>query len=62
MNHSVGQTIVSVAVELNAGQMVTGQPLPPSGLVAYLRHTPIDYVLEHADFVDLHIVAIAREG
>jgi len=61
MNRSVGQVIVNVAAELNAGQMVTGQPVPPSGFIGYLKHTPIDYVLEHADFVDLHIVAIARE-
>lgn len=62
LNRSIGQTIVHVAGEVQAGQMVTGQPLPPTGLVGYLKRTPVDYVLEHAEFVDLHVVAIAREG
>ncbi|OPG16063.1 histidine kinase [Ferroacidibacillus organovorans] len=61
-NHSVGCTIVDVSKELQAKQLVTGQPILARGPLQFLRKTPIDYVLENGDFVDLHIVGIARDS
>lgn len=59
-NH-VGLTIVRTAEELQVSQLVAGQPVPPSNFIArLLRRNPIDYVLNHAEFVDLHIVAAQR--
>lgn len=58
---NVGLTLVSVAKELFASEIVAGQPLPPKSLLARLKPNPIDYVLQHAEFVDLHVVAYARD-
>ncbi|MBE3556675.1 MAG: histidine kinase [Firmicutes bacterium] len=59
-NH-VGLTIVRTAEELQVSQLVAGQPVPPGNFIArLLTRNPIDYVLNHAEFVDLHIVAAQR--
>ncbi len=58
---NVGLTIVKTAEELHVSQLVAGQPLPPKNFISRLRKNPIDVVLEHAEFVDLHIVAYARD-
>jgi two-component system, OmpR family, sensor histidine kinase KdpD len=60
-NQNVGLTIVKTAEELHVSQLVAGQSLPPKSFISRLRKNPIDYVLEHAEFVDLHIVAYARD-
>ena len=60
VNRNVGETIVKVAEELQVSQLVAGQPLPPRGVIARMKTNPIDYVLEHAEFVDLHIVGYER--
>jgi len=57
----VGGTIVAVADELHTSQLVIGRSLPPTGIFRRFRRTPIDYVLEHADFVDLYVMAAARD-
>lgn len=61
LNQSVGSTIVATAEDLHVSQLVAGQPLPPKGIVGRMKTNPIDYVLEHAEFVDLHIVAYERD-
>ncbi len=61
LNQNVGLTIVSTAEELKVSQLVAGQPLPQNGFSARARKNPIDYVLENAEFVDLHIVAYERD-
>ncbi len=61
LDQGVGATIVSVAEELGISQFVTGQPLPPINLIKRLQRNPIDYVLAHADFVDLYIIANSRD-
>jgi two-component system sensor histidine kinase KdpD len=60
VNQSVGETMVKVAEELQVSQLVAGQPLPPKGVIARMKTNPIDYVLENAEFVDLHIVGYER--
>ncbi|PWI57596.1 histidine kinase [Sulfoacidibacillus thermotolerans] len=61
LEQGVGATIVAVAGELGISQFVTGQPLPSTQWLRRLQGNPIDYVLAHADFVDLYIVANSRE-
>lgn len=61
VNQNVGFTIVTTAEELQVSQLVAGQPLPPKGVIARMKTNPIDYVLEHAEFVDLHIAAYERD-
>jgi len=61
LDQGVGATIVAVAEELGISQLVTGQPLPPIRFIKRLQGNPIDYVLDHADFVDLYIVANSRD-
>ncbi len=61
LDQGVGATIVAVAEELGISQLVTGQPLPPIRFINRMQGNPIDYVLEHADFVDLYIVANSRD-
>ncbi|KPV40784.1 histidine kinase [Alicyclobacillus ferrooxydans] len=61
VNHNVGATIVETAMELEVSQLVAGQPLAPKGLISRLKSNPLDYVLDHAEFVDLHIVAYERD-
>jgi two-component system sensor histidine kinase KdpD len=56
----VGQTIAATAQELGVTQLVVGQPVPAHGIRGRLQVNPIDYVLAHVDFVDLHVVAQAR--
>ena len=51
----IGEIIVGVAKELAVSQIVIGVPSTPStGL--WHRYSPVDYVLSHAEFVDLHVV------
>jgi two-component system sensor histidine kinase KdpD len=51
----VGPAIVAAARELAATQMVMGQPADPEG--SGRKPDPVDYVLTHADFTDLYLVA-----
>lgn len=60
-NH-VGKTIVQMAHELAVSWIVAGQPVPPKRLIGRIRKNPLDYVLENAEFVDLHVVAHGRDG
>lgn len=62
LDQGVGATIVAVAEELGISQFVTGQPLPPINLLKRMQGNPIDYVLAHADFVDLYIIANSRDN
>ncbi len=59
--NAVGETIVQMARELKVSQIVIGQPQPHHGVLAMLRPNPVSYVLEHAEFVDLHVVTFMRE-
>jgi len=59
---NVGQTIVKTAEELGVSQLVAGQPMPPHNLMGRIKPNPLDDVLAHAEFVDLHIVAYERDG
>lgn len=61
-DHSVGETIVQMARDLGVSQLVIGQPLPVRGWLGRLRGNPVDYVLEHAEFVDLYVVSNARDA
>jgi two-component system, OmpR family, sensor histidine kinase KdpD len=61
VNHNIGLTIVQTAMELEVSQLVAGQPLAQRGVFSRFRPNPLDYVLEHAEFVDLHIVAYERD-
>ncbi|MCY0888885.1 MAG: universal stress protein [Alicyclobacillaceae bacterium] len=56
----VGRTIVEVAEELHVAQLVIGQPMPGRTWWERLRGNPVDYVLQHAEFVDLHVVSNER--
>lgn len=58
---SVGSMIVNVAEELQVSQIVIGQPLPSKTWLDRWKPNPVDYVLEHAEFVDLHVVANVRK-
>lgn len=53
---SVGAVIVEVANKLGVSQIVIGQPEGRSRRGRWKRPSPVDYVLEHAEFVDLHVV------
>lgn len=57
----VGSTIVMVAESLDIAQIVIGQPLGHGGWLRRFKRTPVDYVLENAEFADLHIVAHSRD-
>lgn len=59
--HAVGETIVRVADRLKVSQIVIGQPLEARGLLARFKVNPVDYVLENAEFVDLHVVSNSRQ-
>ncbi len=59
-DQNVGATIVKVAEELQVSQLVVGQPLIGKGMLARMKTNPIEYVLENAEFVDLHIVGYER--
>lgn len=61
IHQNVGLTIVNTAEELEVSQLVAGQPTPQNGFVARMKKNPIDYVLENAEFVDLHIAAYERD-
>lgn len=52
----VGEVIVRVAQQLGVSQIVIGQPQGRWRQGIWPRHRPVDYVLEHAEFVDLHVV------
>ncbi len=58
LHKSVGQVIVETAESESVSQIVMGQPLN-RGLGARFAHRPIAYVLNRAEFADLHIVAYA---
>lgn len=58
---NIGQTIVQTAQELQVSQLVAGQPVQPKGLMTRFKPNPLDYVLENAEFVDLHIVGYAKD-
>lgn len=59
----VGEIIVEVAEELHVSQIVIGQPLPPkNGLRSRIHQdNPVNYVIDHAEFMDLHVVANSRD-
>lgn len=56
----IGATIVAVAQLLGISQIVIGQPVFGSRWLERMKRTPVDYVLENAEFVDLHVVAHTR--
>ncbi|MCO7125311.1 universal stress protein [Sporolactobacillus shoreicorticis] len=56
----VGEMIAKMAEELHAEQIVVGQPLPAQRFFDKLKHNPVIYVLMHAEFVNLHVVANSR--
>ncbi|MDA8192663.1 MAG: universal stress protein [Thermaerobacter sp.] len=58
----VGEIIVEVAEEVHVSQIVIGQPLPrKNGMWSRFEENPVDYVLDHAEFMDLHVVANSRD-
>jgi two-component system sensor histidine kinase KdpD len=58
----VGPAIVETAREIGISQLVIGQPREPKkGWLGRLEPTPVDYVLAHADFMDLHVVSTSNE-
>lgn len=56
----VGELIAKTAGELHAEQIVVGQPLPAQHFFDKFRRNPVIYVLMHAEFVNLHVVANSR--
>lgn len=60
VNQSIGEVIVKTAEDLQVSQLVAGQPIVPKGLIYRIKRNPLDEVLEHAEFVDLQIVAYER--
>ncbi|KPV41958.1 universal stress protein [Alicyclobacillus ferrooxydans] len=56
----IGATIVAVAQQLDISQIVIGQPVMSDRWLDRMKRTPVDYVLENAEFVDLHVVAHTR--
>jgi len=60
-NQNIGLTIVKTAEELHISQLVAGQSLPTKGLFSRLKKSPIDFVLDNAEFVDLYVVGYARD-
>jgi len=60
---NVGPVIVEVAESLQVSQIVIGQPQNArNGPLAWTSPNPIDYVLRHAEFMDLHVVSSTRES
>jgi two-component system sensor histidine kinase KdpD len=53
----IGEKIVETAKDLGVSQLVAGQPSSAHQRFGWKRHNPLFYVLDHAEFVDLHIVA-----
>lgn len=58
---AIGQTIVHVADELGVTQIIMGQPLSRSRWQSFWTDNPVNYVLGHAEFVDLLVVSNVRE-
>ncbi|SIT11920.1 universal stress protein [Alicyclobacillus vulcanalis] len=58
LHKTVGQVIVETAAAESVSQIVMGQPIS-RGWSMRLAHRPIAYVLNQAEFADLHIVAYA---
>lgn len=56
----IGEVIVKTAKELQVEQIVVGQPLPAWRFFNKFKRNPVTYVLRHAEFVNLHVVAISR--
>lgn len=62
-SQGVGAVIVEVANMLEVTQIVIGQPQANNkGFLGRFQQNPIDYVLQRAEFVDLHVVANTKEG
>ncbi len=57
---TIGQTIVQVANELGISQIIMGQPLSRPRWRTLWAENPVNYVLEHAEFVDLLVVFNVR--
>jgi two-component system sensor histidine kinase KdpD len=58
---AVGQTIVDVANSLGVAQIVMGQPLSRRRWQPLWAENPVNYVLEHAEFVDLVVASNVRQ-
>ncbi|SHK21697.1 histidine kinase [Alicyclobacillus tolerans] len=56
----VGTTIVEIAKALGVSQLVMGQPIRREYGLARWKRSPIDDILDHAEFVDLHIVSYTQ--
>lgn len=56
----IGATIVAVASQMDISQIVIGQPVVSGRWLDRMKRTPVDYVLENAEFVDLHVVSHTR--
>ncbi len=57
---AIGQTIVQVATEIGAHQIIMGQPVSRPRWQSFWADNPVNYVLEHAEFVDLQVVSNVR--
>lgn len=57
---AIGQTIVQVATEIGAHQIIMGQPVSRPRWQSFWADDPVNYVLEHAEFVDLQVVSNVR--
>lgn len=57
----VGQTIVDVSNRLGVSQIVMGQPVQKKGWQSWWADNPVNYVLEHAEFVDLLVASNVRQ-
>ncbi len=57
----VGQTIVQVAHEYEASQIIMGQPLSRPRWQSFWADNPVNYVLAHAEFVDLLVVSTVHD-
>ncbi|WAH36432.1 universal stress protein [Alicyclobacillus dauci] len=61
LEQEVGQVIVDTANDLHVTQIVIGQPLSGKGWLRRWKANPVGYVLQHAEFADLHVVSNTRE-
>lgn len=57
----VGPTIVEVASQLDVTQIIMGQPVSRPRWQNWRRSSPVTYVLENAEFVDLMVVSNVRD-
>lgn len=56
----VGEMMAKTAGALHAEQIIVGQPLPVKHFFDKFKRNPVIYVLLHAEFVNLHVVANSR--